>query len=280
MQSVTEKAPAKINLYLDITSRRPDGYHEIKTVMQSIPLYDIVTVSKTRSGISMTCTDGNLTCGDGNLCIKAARAFFSELRCDIGGCKIELEKHIPMQAGLGGGSSDAAAVLRALNRLHGNVFDEEKLCELGLKLGADVPFCITGRTSLALGIGEILSEYISLPHCWLALCRGGAPVSTPEAYRRIDLSRASKAGDFDRFDRAMKSRDLRTIGAALYNRFEDILPDCIETKNKLTEHGAVGALLSGSGSFVYGIFESREDAERCCDLNARIVEIDSLAGAV
>lgn len=262
MNSITEKAQAKINLYLDVTGKRADGYHTVKSVMHSVDYFDIVTVSENTAGdVSMTCNEKTLSCGEDNLCIRAANLFFNTSGIH-GGCLIELEKTIPMQAGLGGGSSDAAAVMRGLNRIYGEPLTVSQLREISVKLGADVPFCITGGSSLAQGIGEELSSYPSLPHCYIVISRGIGSVSTPEAYRMIDTVPPSRAGDFSAFDSAMRSGDICKIASNMYNRFEDTLPSCMAVKDIFMKNGSLGSLLSGSGSAVFGLFDKSESAEK------------------
>ena len=259
---ITEKAYAKINLYLDVLNKREDGYHNILSVMTEVKsdsFYDTVTVSKAE-GRSMTCTDPTLTVGEDNLCLKAANKFFDALGSSDG-CYIELEKHLPREAGLGGGSSDAAAVLRALNRLYDNVFATDELCKIGAKIGADVPFCVRGGTMLAEGIGEILSPFPPLPECHIVISGGVGKVSTPEAYRIIDNTPPTSRGDITALRTAMENGNLGEIGKHLYNRFEDTLPSCQAVKKAFTENGAIGTLMSGSGSAVFGIFDTEKDAK-------------------
>lgn len=259
---ITEKAYAKINLYLDVLNKREDGYHNILSVMTEVKsdsFYDTVTVRKAE-GRSMTSTDPTLTVGEDNLCLKAAKAFFDALGSDDG-CYIELEKHLPREAGLGGGSSDAAAVLRALNGLYDGVFTTDELCRIGAKIGADVPFCVVGGTMLAEGIGEILSPFPPLPECHIVISGGVGKVSTPEAYRLIDNTPPSANGDIEALRAAIEKRDLKEIGKHLYNRFEDTLPSCQEVKKCFIENGASGTLMSGSGSAVFGIFDTEKGAK-------------------
>lgn len=251
--TVTEKAFGKINLYLDVLGKRDDGYHNIISVMHSVGVYDTVTVTEA-DGVSMTCTDKGLTCGEDNLCIKAARAFFARTGVN-GGCLIHLEKHLPSGAGMAGGSSDAAAVLRGLNRIYGGRLTVAELCEIGKTVGADVPFCVVGGTVRTEGIGEIMTPLAPLPPCSIVICEGGAKVSTPEAYRLIDNTPPSKSGNYGAFERALVSGDLKGICDSMYNRFEDTYPLCGETKSLLADRGAVGTLMTGSGSAVFGIFE-------------------------
>lgn len=259
---ITEKAYAKINLYLDVLSKREDGYHNILSVMTEVKsdsFYDTVTVRKAENR-SMTCSDPTLTVGEDNLCLKAAKAFFGALGSDDG-CFIELEKHLPREAGLGGGSSDAAAVLRALNRLYDGVFTTDELCKIGARIGADVPFCVVGGTMLAEGIGEILSPFPSLPDCHIVISGGVGKVSTPEAYRVIDNTPPSARGDINALREAVEQGNLAKIGKHLYNRFEDTLPSCQAVKKCFIENGAIGTLMSGSGSAVFGLFDTEKDAK-------------------
>ena len=256
--SVIEEAYAKINLYLEVIGKRKDGYHNIRSVMQTVSLHDTVNVRLSESGISMTCSTPALDCGDSNLCIKAAKAF----SVAVGGigADIALTKVIPMQAGLGGGSADAAAVLRALNYLCGHPFSVPGLCSIGAGIGADVPFCIAGGTALAEGTGELLSPFTALPHCRIVICKGKTAVPTPEAYRKLDQLRAVPDGTFESFSSAMLAGDLNSIGKTLYNRFEAI-DHSEEIRHILSRNGSVGSLLSGSGSAVFGLFSRLSAAE-------------------
>lgn len=260
MKTVSFKAYAKINLYLDVLGKREDGYHNILSVMHETGFCDVVTV-KEADTVSMTCTDLTLTCGEDNLCIRAARAFFASLGEDRG-CYIELDKRIPREAGLGGGSSDGAAVLRALNALYGEPFTTDELCGIGAKIGADVPFCVRGGSCLCEGIGEILSPFPSLPECHIVISGGIGKVSTPEAYRMIDNTPPSSSGNISLLRSAMEDGDLIKIGKALYNRFEDACPECETVKEIMTLNGAVGTLMSGSGPSVFGLFADIESAEK------------------
>ena len=275
--SVIEEAYAKINLFLEVLGKRENGYHEIRSVMQTVSLHDAVNVRLSESGISMTCNDPTLGCGDSNLCIKAAKAF----SCAYGGigAEINLTKVIPMQAGLGGGSADAAAVLRAMNFLCGCPFTVRELCRIGAKVGADVPFCVMGGTALAEGIGEILTPLPDLPHCRVVICAGMTPVSTPEAYGRIDRLGAPPAGLYPPFEAALESGTAADIGKKLYNRFEDVCPQPA-VKDFMLRSGAYGALLSGSGSAVFGLFQATSAAEKARSALARSGHTAFLCGPV
>lgn len=264
-KTVAESAYAKINLWLEILGRREDGYHNIRSIMQTVSLCDTVTVRLTEREVGMTCSDSTLSCGRDNLCVRAAEIFIQE--CGGGfGVSLHLEKNIPREAGLGGGSADAAAVLRALNTLCGEFFDTDFLRKMGKKLGADVPFCISGGTALAEGVGEILSEYYSIPDCFIVVSSGFGHISTPEAYRRIDSVPDVCGRDFGSFQEAMKTGDLAVIGKNLYNRFEDAVPEALEIKAILLSSGAAGTLMSGSGSAVFGLFDSLEKVDMACAL--------------
>lgn len=257
--SVIEEAYAKINLYLAILGKRRNGYHDIHSVMQTVSLHDTVNVRLSDTGITVTCDDPSLDCGDSNLCTKAAKAFSTS----VGGigADISLKKVIPMQAGLGGGSADAAAVLRALNYLCGHPFTLPELCSIGSRVGADVPFCVIGGTALAEGIGDVLTPYRELPQCSIVICRGTTAVPTPEAYRKIDLLAPPLTDSFEPFDAAMTSGDIRSIGSSLYNRFEEI-DSSEDIRYILTKYGSCGNLLSGSGSAVFGLFPTNSTAEK------------------
>lgn len=263
MKTVKEYAYAKINLWLDIIGKRPDGYHDIKTVMQTVSLCDAVTVGEADNGITMTCTDETLSCGADNLCIKAAEAFCAETGTERK-FHIALDKKIPREAGLGGGSADAAAVLRALNTLCGTGLGADELAQIGKKLGADVPFCIRGGCLLAEGIGEKLSDFPPLPVCQIVISGGIGHISTPVAYRLIDETAPSQRGDFSSFADAAKKGDLSGIGKTLYNRFEDCVPESGKVKAVFNENGTIASLMTGSGSAVFGLFTDEKTAHRAC----------------
>ncbi|MBE6636326.1 MAG: 4-(cytidine 5'-diphospho)-2-C-methyl-D-erythritol kinase [Ruminococcaceae bacterium] len=265
IHTITELAYGKINLYLDVFGKRPDGYHEIQSIMHTVSLCDTVTVTKTETECRMTCTDPTLTCGEDNLCLRAAHTFFAAL-ATTGGCDIHLEKTLPREAGLGGGSADAAAVLRALNRLYDRPFSVEDLRQMAARIGADVPFCVTGGAAYAEGIGERLRPCHVLPDGYLVISGGIGRMSTPEAYRRIDEIVPTRHGDLIKLSTALAEGNWRAIGQALYNRFEDAVPSSQAVKELLLSCDAVGALMTGSGTAVFGLFEKKETAERACQI--------------
>ena len=261
-----ELAPAKVNLTLDVGARRPDGYHEVASVMQSVALYDTVTMeSGMGEGISLTCDDATIPADGSNLAWRAAEVFFRTTGVACDGLHITLEKSIPSQAGLGGGSSDAAAVLRGLRKLYAPELPMEALERMGMELGSDVPYCVRGGTVLVQGKGEQLLSLRALPECWFVVCKPQVSFSTAEMYRRLD-----EAGMADGFsctlytDTTAERRDLAEIFSQIGNVFEQVLPpgsEIFAIRDRLLTLGAGAACMSGSGSAVVGIF-SQEEAAR------------------
>lgn len=267
ISEITEKAYAKINLWLEVTGRREDGYHDLVSVMQSVSLHDTVKIAKTDSGIiEISCTDPMVPSDGRNIAYKAAELFYEMLGTPYNGIKIDIEKRIPSEAGLGGGSSDGAAVLRGLNKLHGCPFDTDALRKASKKLGADVPFCISGKTMLAEGIGEILTPIPAITKedgIFFTVCRGGDRMSTPRAFGELDkisYSNESHEGMLH----AISGKNVKGIASELFNRFETVVPPSKEISHLLRENGALGVLLSGSGTALYGLFDSMEKAETAC----------------
>ena len=260
MTRITVTAPAKINLFLEVNGKRPDGYHEITTVMQSVSLADRLTLERTEGkGIQLSCTDPRLSCGKENLIVRAAEAFFT-LTGERFGLRITLEKKIPMQAGMGGGSADAAATLLALASFSEKKPSDEELLSLAASLGADVPFCLTRGTRLCTGIGEKMIPVPSMPDCFLvAAIRAGDAVSTAEAYRRIDALTYSPHPVIPVKD-ALRTGSLSLLSECLFNRFGEVAPSFARGEAILRGHGAKGVLLCGSGAAFFGIFENEHDA--------------------
>lgn len=257
--------PAKINLALHITGKRPDGFHTLKTVMQSVSLCDIVTVEKTNGekGIEISCTDKNIPTDGRNIVFKAAEAFFNRTNIPNTGIRIHIEKHIPSEAGLGGGSSDGAAVFTALNRLFGEPLTEEELCSLSTGTGADIPFCIKGGTVLCEGIGEILTPIKPLPDCYIVIGKGEKGVSTKEAYNAVDkLPKTEENG----FDTALFERSIEEIAENCFNVFEQVSDndEIRSIKETMLANGALCSVMSGSGSAVFGIFTNAEQSKNAC----------------
>ena len=263
-------ARAKINLTLDVTGRREDGYHTVEMVMQSVLLHDDVRVTvihgeKKPRGIVLTCSLPFLPTDERNLAYRAAELFYKQTGVLLETCEIHIEKRIPMAAGLAGGSADAAAVLRALAALHSVGLTDDELCEMGLKLGADVPFCLRGGTMLAQGIGEKLSALAPMPHCWVVLCKPPFAVPTKEVYQEIDRVEISEHPDNKGMIAALEQGDYKGICGRLSNVMETVTAakrrQIGEIKSFLLENGADGTLMSGSGPTVYGLFSDESRAE-------------------
>lgn len=285
---ITLSAPAKINLFLDITGRRPDGYHTITGVMQAISLCDTVTVEVIdptgmylcslgsytvgAESITLTCTNPDLPTDSRNLAWRAAEKFFAATGRGCKNLLIHIEKRIPAAAGMAGGSTDAAAVLVALNELFDHPLTTDALCEVGLALGADVPFCIKGKAHITEGIGEALTPITSMPACELVVACGGEGVSTPAAYKALD----TLYGNFDPAAYTPHTKELTTLKTALwqgnltalcgsvFNLFESVVlperPAARQIKETLTEAGAITAMMSGSGPSVFGVFPKGDGA--------------------
>jgi 4-diphosphocytidyl-2-C-methyl-D-erythritol kinase len=228
--------------------------------MQSINLHDTVKIER-GEGIAVACSDTRL-CGGENLAYRAAELFFNAAGIK-GGAKIQIEKRIPVAAGLGGGSADAAAVIVGLNALYGTAFSPEKLCEISLRAGADVPFCIKGGTMLARGIGEILVPAPPMPDCDIVVAKLGEKSSTGSLYARFDKYGAKKRPDTQAMNAALLSANPDAVAARLCNAFEELVPQSEALKRIMLDCGALGASLSGSGPSVFGIFNNREKAEEC-----------------
>ncbi|MBQ6974482.1 MAG: 4-(cytidine 5'-diphospho)-2-C-methyl-D-erythritol kinase [Oscillospiraceae bacterium] len=264
MTTLVEKAPAKINLQLSVGPRRADGYHELASVMQTVDVCDTLTVTAhTGGGMSLTCNHPDLSPGEDNLVCRAAVLFFQCTGVPMDGVTIHLHKVIPMPAGLGGGSADAAAALRALRRLYAPALPDSELETMAAALGSDVPFCVRGGTALAAGRGEKLSPLPPLPQCWAVLVKPHEAYSTAAMYRRIDDTACYDPLDAAPMVSALTAGDLPGVCAAMTNTFEKVLPPDAATAalcRRLKEQGAMGAMLSGSGSAVFGLFASREGA--------------------
>lgn len=269
MNSVTEKACAKINICLDVTGIREDGYHSIESVMVCVAFGDDVTVEKTDSiGITLECSDPSLPTDEKNLAYKAAMEFYEYIN-ENPRVNIIIDKKIPDKAGLAGGSADAAAVLRALNTLTESYLSDDELRGIAAKIGSDVIFCVSSDPSFVSGRGEIIEECAPLPECTVVLAKGNEGVKTPGAYRALD----EMFGDYSSRELLAKNcldavygGDLEKIASSAFNIFEEVTipfsPIIKEIKDSMKENGASLALMSGSGSAVFGLFESREKAEQ------------------
>ena len=269
---ILKKAYAKVNLGLDITGRRDDGYHMVRMIMQSLDIYDELTFEmKEEPGIIITLAgenENNLSLGEDNLIFKAAK-HISEMTGYEGGIRITLKKNIPIAAGMAGGSSDCAATLKGVNELLNAGLSEEKLREIGVKLGADVPYCIMGGTALSEGIGEVLTPLPALPKCFFVVAKPAVSVSTAEAYGGYDRLAAEKPElihpDIDGQVEALRNGDLKGLTDRFLNVLEYVTAEKYSEIRELEEimkdAGALNAMMSGSGPTVFGIFDSEETAE-------------------
>ncbi len=269
MKMIVLNAPAKINLALDVTGKRNDGYHLLETVFQSVSIYDKITVTlKDSEGIELSCSEVGVPCNEKNLAWKAAAAFLAETGLKVGFI-IDLEKHIPSEAGMGGGSSDAAAVLKACNELCGSPLDGKKLCDIAVSLGADVPFFLYGGTAYAKGIGDIITKLPPVPELSVVVAKGSGGISTPEAYRRIDALEKPSHPNVKGLRAAIENgASANELWGYCGNIFEEVteLQDVWDIRRIMSEMGAVFACMSGSGSAVFGVFEDAHKAEKCCNV--------------
>lgn len=261
MDKLELKALGKINLGLDILGRRENGYHDVRMVMQTVYLYDRVTLEKTREpGIEISTNLSYLPVNENNIAYKAAEL----LRGEFGlreGIRITLEKHIPVAAGMAGGSSNAAAVLFGMNRMFGLGLSEEGLKERGVTLGADVPYCIMRGTVLAEGIGEILTPLPPLPKCYVLIAKPPLSASTRTVYEKIDREGIKSHPDIDGILAGLQEGDLQQVAGSMGNVLEQVMleehPVLQRIKDVMIGSGALNAMMSGSGPTVFGIFTSR-----------------------
>lgn len=261
---VTYDAAAKINLMLDILARLDNGYHSLFMLMQSVDLYDTVTVETDDSGaINITSDEEGIPCDKRNIAYKAADAFFNYTGIKNEGITIHIEKRIPFEAGMAGGSADGAAVIAALNDIYETHLAQQELCRTGLKVGADVPFCLTGGTCLAQNVGEILSPLPALDDCYIVLAKPERGVSTKEAFAAFDTATNIRHLDTCGMLYAASQGDLYEICKRTKNVFEQLIevPERVPVKSTLNRHGALAACMSGSGPTVYGIFDDESKAQ-------------------
>ncbi len=265
MNSIDIRSNAKINLALDVLRRRPDGYHDVKMIMQSIPLYDHIEIKKTVSaGIRIKNNLPYLPKNENNLAYAAAK-----LMCETyvinDGIFITLEKRIPVAAGMAGGSSNAAAVLKAINIMFELGASIEQLSELGVKLGADVPYCLMGGTALSEGIGEKLKPLTPIPKCYSLVVKPKLRISTDFVYKNLVLDEHTVHPDVDKMIEAIERRDLHSMCLSMGNVLESVSisahPEIAKIKEEIMQYGALNALMSGSGPTVFGIFDNHKAAD-------------------
>lgn len=260
-------APAKINLSLDILGRRPeDGYHNLRMVMQSISLYDSVSLEPApKAGMEVCCSEDSVPCNEKNTVVRVANAFFRETGIQHQGLLFRIEKEIPQQAGLGGGSADAAAALKLLNEKYCTGLSLQDLQQIGLHAGADIPFCLQGGTALVEGIGEKVQPLPGMPPCQIVVCRPSAGISTKEAYEAFDRAGILASQYSEKVLDGLNHGSLKQVAANLGNAFEQVsLPQEIHTiEHIMLQFGAAGACMTGSGSAVFGLFRELESAKAC-----------------
>lgn len=268
MDKLELKALAKINLGLDVLGRRENGYHDVRMVMQTIYLYDDVILEKTKEpGIHLETNLPYLPVDENNIAYKAARILMDEFDIQTG-MNIRLRKFIPVSAGMAGGSTNAAAVLFGMNRMFDLQLSEQQLKDRGVKLGADVPYCIMRGTVLAEGIGEILTPLSPMPKCYVLIAKPGISVSTKTVYEKFDALTEVPHPDIDGLIRGLDVGDLRRVAASMGNVLEGVTigeyPVIEEIKNVMKQEGALNAMMSGSGPTVFGIFADRRTAKKAC----------------
>ncbi len=271
MTTLYEGAFAKLNLTLDVLGKRPDGYHDLKSVMQTISLRDDIEIDiGTALPWCLKCDNEEIPTDERNLAWKAAKVFFDTIKKDPGGLEIRITKRIPCEAGLGGGSADAAAVLRALNRHYGEPLSIGALAELGASVGSDVPFCVIGGTAMVEGRGDKLRKLPDMPDCIFVVCKPDFSASTPELYRKLDEKEIAKRPDHRAMESALLAGDLGKVAENLCNVFDPVVTEehleLNYIKSIFNSYGSVGQLMTGSGSAVFAIVTEFEFAAVICSM--------------
>lgn len=263
MKGVKVKAYAKINLILDVLRKRSDDYHEVEMVMQAISLHDLLTIRPNR-GITITSSDPLIPLDKRNLAYQAAALIIHKFP-EIIGVEINIEKNIPVEAGLAGGSTDAASVILGMNQLYNLKLDKKEMLKMGALLGSDVPFCITGPTAIATGRGEIIEEVTSCPMFWIVLVKPPFGVKTKEVYGNLNLNPNNHHSNLKGYLEALKNKDVSFLLSNTYNALEDstfkLYPPVKALKERLKEMGAKNVLMSGSGPTIFTLFSSENEAQ-------------------
>ena len=267
MHTLYEKAYAKINLTLDVLGKRADGYHDLKSVMQTVSLYDTVEIEiGTGKPWEIICQRQDIPCDERNLAWKAAKLYCDAVGFNPEGITIRIDKNIPSGAGMGGGSADAAAVLRALNRHYGNPMTLEALAQLSAQIGSDIPFCVVGGTVMCEGRGEIMRSLKNCPDFIMVGCKPEFSVSTPVLFKKIDSVEIMKHPDNDAMEQAIRVGDLAAIAHEIYNVFDPVVsedhPEIDHIKCICNMHGALASQMTGSGSVVYALMPDMESAQK------------------
>ena len=269
MDRLELKALGKINLGLDVLGRRENGYHDVRMVMQTVYLYDRIIMKKSKTpGIRLETNLYYLPVNENNLAYQAAQMLMDEFHIEEG-VSIQLDKHIPVAAGMAGGSSNAAAVLFGMNRMFSLGLSQKELMERGVKLGADVPYCIMRGTVLAEGIGEILTPLSPMPKCYVLIAKPAISVSTKMVYEKLDSHEIEDHPDIDCILAGLKAGDLKKVAGSMGNVLErvtvDAYPVIDQIKKMMIKEGALNAMMSGSGPTVFGIFEEKATARKAAD---------------
>ena len=260
MVTLYEKAFAKLNLTLDVLGKREDGYHDLCSVMQTVSLCDEIEIDvDTGKDWCLTCDAEGIPCDDRNLAWKAAKVYCEAVNKDPKGIEIRIKKRIPSQAGMGGGSADAAAVLRALNRHFGEPMSLDQLADLGGRIGSDVPFCVVGGTCMCEGRGEFLRNLPDMPECIFVVCKPEFPVSTPALYKVIDEVEIANRPDNRAMEEALVAGDLEKLTRNVVNVFDPVVtadhPELDEIKAVMADYGAMAGQMTGSGSATFAIVD-------------------------
>ena len=285
MRETKERAWSKLNLSLDVTGKRDDGYHELVMLMQTVSVADELTLTLNDTGrITAACNLRFIPTDERNLAVRAAQAYLRAAGGEGQGLRIRMDKRVPVGAGMGGGSADAAAVLRGLNRLYGGRFTRRELETIAQGIGSDVAFCVAGGTSLARGRGELLEDLPALPDCRFVIAKPEFSISTPELYKKLDSVALRRHPDTAGLLCGIESGALPEICRRMYNVFEDV-PDrrmrqVAEIKSVLLDAGALGAMMTGTGSAVFGVFENEESAGKALAALARSLRFCTLARPV
>ena len=282
MNTITEKAYAKLNISLDVSKAREDGYHDMIMVMQTVSLCDELSITLDQTGVVRAEADLRyIPRDDRNLAVKAAKLYFAKTAREGTGAVIRMKKRIPVGAGMAGGSSDAAAVIRALSCNFGQELKKDEMMALAEQTGSDVAFCVLGGTALAEGRGEILTPLRDMPDCTIVICKPDYSISTPELFRAIDREKLRVHPDTAGILEAIREGNLAQICRRMYNVFEDVPDRRMKIiggiKTKLINKGAEGAVMTGTGSAVFGIFTDENTAKKACSAMAKEVPFTCLA---
>jgi len=267
MTTLCEKAYAKLNLTLDVLGKREDGYHDLKSVMQTVSLFDDLEIDiETGEPWKLECSRADIPCDERNLAWKAAKLYCDAIGKEPNGISIRIQKNIPSGAGMGGGSADAAAVLRMLNRFYGNPLTLEDLADLSAGIGSDIPFCVLGGTIMCEGRGEIMRRLPDCPRCVIVGCKPEFSVSTPVLFRKIDSVEIMKHPDNDAMEQAIAAGDILSVSREIYNVFDPVVSEDHPEIGHITaicdSHGALASQMTGSGSVVFGVMPDLQSAEK------------------